>query len=287
MKNLLSRTIKNGLNDALEKDISNPLFCKSTKKGSATVEALLILPYIAIFLMFIIWIIDLYTIHAIVGGVVNDVGTQLVTYSYPYAYLIDNGFTEENKKKMATVFTSILFSEGYLKEKVQNTSIGDKLEHLTVIECVDGDHNDISLKVSYYVRPYIDIPGVNGIYLTNSFYSKAYTGYEPIKEDIEDKTVFITQNSEVYHTSQDCKALKSVIEKTSIDAIDGMRNRNGGKYYSCSKCNKKSQSGEVYYTPFGTRYHCDMNCPELRITVYEVPIHEAKERRLCKFCKNK
>lgn len=237
--------------------------------------------------MFIIWIIDLYAIHAVVGGVVNDVGTQLVTYSYPYDYLLSNGFTDDSKRDMADIFSSIIFSEGYLRGKVKNSSVGDKLEYLTVLESIDGNRNEISLKVSYYIRPYISIPGVNGIYLTNSFFSKAYTGYEKIDEDTEEQTVFITQNSEVYHTSQDCSALKTVINKTDAKSIDELRNKSGGKYYSCSKCGMKGQNGLVYYTPFGTRFHSDMNCPELKITVYEVSIHEVKERRLCKFCKNK
>ena len=237
--------------------------------------------------MFIIWIIDLYTIHAIVGSVVNDVGTQLVTYSYPYDYLINNGFTDDNKKEMANIFSSAIFSEGYLRGKINNTSIGDKLEYLSVIESIDTDYSNISLKVSYFVKPYISIPGVKGIYLTNAFYSKAYTGYEATRNNANEKTVFITQNSEVYHTCLDCTALKTVINKADSKTIDEMRNRNGGKYYQCSKCSKKGTKGEVYYTPFGSRYHSDINCQELKITVYEVSIHEAKERRLCKFCKNK
>lgn len=256
------------------------------KKASATVETLFILPYVILFLMSVVWLIDLYTIHAIVGGTVNEVGNQLVTASYPYNYLLHKGFTDENKRKMANVVSSFIYSEGYLREKIRVCEAGEKIDYISVLQSIDENGSEISLKVSYFVKPYISIPGIKGIFLTNSFYSKAYVGYEGRCPEDGNETVYITANSEVYHTSTDCKALKTTIKRTSINQVDRLRNKSDGKYYECSKCCKNKAGNDVYITPYGTRYHMDANCSDLNVTLYEVSVHEAEERRLCKFCQN-
>lgn len=253
------------------------------KKASATVEALLILPYALFFLMTIIWLIDIYTIHATIGGVVNDVGFQMVTYSYPYNLLISGEDKEHDNDKLTALFSSAIFSETYLRSKIKGADGADKIEFLSVAQSIDDDSNEISLKASYYIRPYISIPGYRGVYLTNSFYSKAYTGYELNNLKEEDKTVFITKEAEVYHTSIECRALKTTIEKVNINQIDDLRNKDGGKYYPCSKCHGSNQTG-IYITPYGTKYHSNNECSELTNSVHEISIHDVGGRRICKFC---
>lgn len=254
--------------------------CYSQKevKGSGTVEALLIFPIVLMFFMAFVWLIDLYRVHSVIGATVNEVGYELVSFSYPGSLL---GESDEEDNRIFEALGSIVISEGYLRTRVSECDAYDRISNLSCFLSHVGEE-EISLSVSYRVEPIIEIPGFSGFVLTNSFYSKGYTGFR--NDSMEEGYVYVTRGSKVYHTSTECLALKRTVEEISIDRIDDMRNSDGSKYYECARCKTKGKPSVVYITPYGNRYHTSVECEDIKVKVYKLPIGEIGDRRKCYFC---
>lgn len=251
------------------------------KQGSATVEALLILPIAFFFIYSMIWMIDVFRIHTEVGAIVNEAGNQMVEYSYPLNVISEKAGGEE-KNQILSIAGSVAYNEIYVRGKIEDSDVADKIDKLICITGVEGEKDVVSITVNYYVTPYLEIPGFEGMYLTNSFYSKAFVGYE--RDENKEEYVYVTKGSSVYHTSKECSGIKTTIEAEYLDKIDECRNENGGKYYPCEKCGK--EVGYIcYVTPYGNRYHSDPTCKELKVNLYRIPISEIGGRRKCYFCK--
>lgn len=251
------------------------------KAGSATVEALIIMPIAFFFIYSMIWLIDVFRIHSEVGAIVNEAGNQMVMYSYPFDELEENAEDEKNAK-LLSLAGSVIYNELYVRSRIEENSISEKLDKLICITGAENEKDVVSISVSYFVSPYIEIPGFKGMYLNNTFYSKAFVGYE--KEDDDEEYVFVTKGSSVYHTTTGCSSIKTTIEAEYTDKVGELRNESGAKYYPCEKCGK--EVGHIcYITPYGNRYHSDPSCKELKINIYRIPISEIGDRRKCYFCK--
>lgn len=93
--------------------------------------------------------------------------------------------------------------------------------------------------------------------------------------------VYITAGGEVYHTDEQCTYLLRYIKQCDRADINNLRNSSGAKYYSCQLCSPDDKSygksggsyavsEQVYYTEYGTRFHSDSMCSELRRDIQKV-----------------
>lgn len=274
-KDFLSRTSKATL--ILRRTF---LFFLTKKEGSATVEALLIIPPVFTFYMSVVWLMSLYFFHAEIGEIVNDAGYNIVMYSYP-EYCIENGMTGGNDDSLKELVGSVIVSEGYIRNQVRNSEAAGHIAYLTCLLSKIDLNKEVNITVKYLVKPYVTIPGFNGYVLTNVFYSKTYAGYS--EPGSKDEKVYITKYSTVYHTSADCRALKHDVKKVLFADISSKRNNDGSRYFPCKRCYDKN-SNLVYVAPYGIKYHSDANCRDLKVDIYEVWKSEVKERRKCSFC---
>lgn len=251
-------------------------------KGSATVEALLILPIMFSFAMFLIWIISAIGIHSRMGSILAKKGTEFVSYSYAFEKIALSDDEEETNALLSKAGEFVL-TEGILRTEYEKS---DVYEHIKNLVCFVGtlkDDDGIDISVSYTVAPLIKIPGYEGILLTNRFYSKRYVGYQKPFQECE--MVYITKESEVYHTQSDCRTLKTTIETVSFENLSKQRNTEGKKYYSCEKCRTGQTPEIVYITPYGISYHTYKECPGLTLDLYKIPLSEVGDRRKCLYCK--
>lgn len=244
-------------------------------KASATVEALMIIPIVLIFVYSFIWLMDVIRIHSTIGAIVSETGKECVMLSPA------NG--GEKETDILKTVGSAAVSEIYLKNRIMSDSVSSEISDLVCLFPDAGSTDEISIDVYYRVEPKIKIPGMSGMLLSNSFYSKAYTGFS--KETEVTEYVYITNESEVYHTTTACSSIKTTIQTLAAGSLKTSRNKDGGKYYPCTKCVDKETNEIVYVTPYGNRYHNDADCPELRIRIYRIPISEIGGRRGCSFCK--
>lgn len=273
-KDFLSRTSKATI---LRRTFLFPL---KSVKGSATVEALLIIPPVFTFYMAVIWLLSLFYFHAEIGAIVNDAGYKIVMYSYP-EYCIEQNLVSGNENTLTSTIGSVAISEGYVRSRINSS---DASEHISFLSCILSKvdlSKEVSLTVKYRIKPYIEIPGFYGFTLTNRFYSKTYAGYS--EKGTKDEKVYITKYSTVYHTEKDCRALKYNVNQLSINSVDSKRNNDGSRYFPCKRCYDSSNT-IVYVAPYGIKYHSNISCRDLKVTIYEVWKSEVEGRRKCSFC---
>ena len=68
------------------------------------------------------------------------------------------------------------------------------------------------------------------------------------------KTVYVTENREVYHTHADCTHLDLTVMRTDLSNVKNMRNAYGKRYKKC-KGFPEDYSGPVYLTEKGEYYY--------------------------------
>lgn len=99
--------------------------------------------------------------------------------------------------------------------------------------------------------------------------------------------VYVTETGRAYHNSRGCPYLDLSIKKVGFRAITSLRNKSGGKYRRCSLCTKKGKKGEyrsVYITDYGDCYHADLQCSSLKRTIYLLPRAKIGSRKGCTKC---
>lgn len=251
-------------------------------KGSATVEALLVLPIMFSFAMFFISIIEAIGIHSRIGSILARKGTEFVAYSYAFEKIAKSEDEEETDIIMEKAGEFVL-TEGLLLMELEKSDVFGRIENPICFLGTFQEDDGIDISISYNIRPIVKIPGYDGILLTNRFYSKRFTGYTKPFEECE--MVYVTKESEVYHTQTDCRALKTTIESVGFDSLKKIRNLDGKIYYSCDKCRQEYDPQTVYITPYGVTYHTYKECPGLTLDLYKIPLSEVGDKRKCFYCK--
>lgn len=254
--------------------------CENMKEqnGSATVEALLVMPIAFSLAMCLIWLIRIFGIHSEIGAILNDVGASYVENSYVYDALEGD---EDAGLALSDICEDII-TEGDLMMRIKNSYAYTFMEDVFCGINIMGVSDCVDMWAEYQIQPPVRIPGYKGIRLHNRFYSKKFTGYTPPETDTE--MVYVTKGSKVYHTSLGCTALKTTIEEVSFDKLDEYRSNDGARYYACEKCGKKASHGTVLITPYGNRYHTLRDCPELKLNVFKIPKSEIGGKRKCFYC---
>lgn len=247
--------------------------------ASASVEATAVFPVLIFFFMTIVWMFRLFIIHSEIGSELTLIGNEMVACSYPYSVVTD-GIT--NSSQVMSLAAEVGWTEGYVKGRLKKLSVYKDISMMTTLLSNFDEEDAVDIKVTYYVEPTLEIPGIKGVYLTNHFYSHIYTGYGG-RETSDEEMVYITPTGEVYHTRLDCRGLKTTIKTAWYSHIEYERNADGSKYYPCEKC-MGEETGIVYITPYGNRYHSTKNCTELKVDIFQVPLSEVKGRRKCFYC---
>ena len=251
-------------------------------KGSATVEALFIMPVAFLFVLAIAWFMDIYRIHSEIGAAVYDSGSGMVEYSYPYLEAGKSG--DEDSGLLSGLLGEAVISRAVVYANIEETNAFDEIEDLICTVNYEESDNSLTVEAHYSVDPPVSLEWLDGIRLTNTFYSKLYAGYVNSSEEETSELIYVTKDSEVYHTSCNCRALKTTVEAVSAGEVNGKRNKNGAKYYPCSFCKNEEQGSMVYITPYGTKYHKSRSCSSLNTTIYTIKKSEKGDRRKCYFC---
>ena len=81
----------------------------------------------------------------------------------------------------------------------------------------------------------------------------------------------------------DDDVLNEFRQKQANFDLEEKRNESGGRYYPCELC-EPGETGLVYLTQWGGKYHGRSDCPSIKRTVFIVPISEAGGRPPCRSC---
>lgn len=255
-------------------------FRKKYCSGSVTVEAACIMPVILTVFMFMVWMLDCIRVHSEIDAKLACIGHDLVMASYATSEI--GGALFDDNVAMQNV-SSLVLSETLIRSQIESLDIAPKISLLSVGLSEAFSDDGISLVAMYKVKPYLTIPGLSGMWLKSVCYAKPCTGYER-ENEISPQMVYISGREEVYHTSINCQALCTNVKKVPASDLATLRNNNRAKYYPCEICSQGEVTAYVYVTAYGTRYHCDANCNNLKRTYTEVPLSEVMGRRKCLLC---
>lgn len=243
-------------------------FC-ACQKGSLTIEASIILPLTVGFFVCFLFFFRILQVQSVVDEALIYTGRNLA---------VESSVVSSD----AILLTS---AEGFLLSALEKTEVVDAyVAHgnagISLIRS-EFDGENITLCADYEMKLPVSFFGKKGIKLCGRNSFRKWMGNE--SKDAEDGWVYVTTYGTVYHTSLACRALDISVKSAQIENIGDYRGKDGQKYYPCSRCAEKS-GRIVYYTDYGTLYHCDVSCASLKRSIERIPITKIGGRRLCTYC---
>lgn len=256
-----------------------PLKVRSSKKtslsflwkGSYTLEAAVVIPVVAIFFMTILFFFR-----------VLQVQTQVQE-----ALFYSSRKTACEASAVSSEAALLVSAEAFFRKELSSYELPDQYIYggkraITLANSrLSGD--SVSLQANYYMRLPITFFAVKGIAVQQQ--SKSYKWIGDRENTTEEDYVYITEHGTVYHRSRNCHYLDLSIQTATSGQIANLRNKNDHKYYACSECVvKNTQTGFLYLTDYGTRYHSSLSCSGLKRTIYLVSIEKVGGKGPCGKC---
>ncbi len=252
------------------KIISEEASLYAFQKGSYTVEAAIVIPLVAGFLVSILFFFRVLQVQAAIDEALIYAGRKVAAESS----ITDS----EAALFLSTEFFFLQILEEYecVEEYVDYGKLG-----ISLLKS-DFSEDSIYLRAEYSMKMPVAFFEIGKIYLWQQNTFRKWTGDGSWQEE---DMVYVTSTGEVYHSSMNCQSIKLSVKYTDYSKIEGLKGANGQKYYACSRCADKSLgAGRVYFTDYGTLYHADISCSAIKRTVTQIPLSEIGERRKCSFC---
>lgn len=261
----------------------------SRKRGSMTLEAAFALPFFLFAVLNILFAVNIIGTQSRIEAALHQVGNKMAFAGYAYENTVGGSLPDG--------LASVALSSGYARAQV----ISEIGSGYLADSCVKGGAGGLSfagssvmeegdvidLRVSYRVKPFVELMGFDGFMMDQRYYAKAWTGYDTTGTvsdmTANDPMVYITETGTVYHLNRDCTYLNPAVEAVPAGTVRDQRNDSGAKYAPCGLCGSFSE-GEVYITRYGSSYHSRLNCPGLKRTIYTVPLSQVGARGRCYKC---
>lgn len=239
-------------------------------KGSLTLEAALIFPFIICFIALLLSFFQLEWFHAGINQSLIETGNEITA-----------SITSGNSQLLTQAEASALLME---RMKKRGLSLGS-LEHKQLtIQTAESDEEYLRIKLSYRLMLPVTLYRVQGPKQTLSMTFRYWTQGTQQDENKDEAWVYITETGTVYHKTTSCYHLKLSIQQILMSQVQDARNQGGAKYYPCELCGNKEQTESVYITKEGNRYHTSLSCSGLKRTVLHVKLSELTGYAPCSNC---
>ena len=160
-----------------------------------------------------------------------------------------------------------------------------------LVSTMVDDSEVVDLKAGYAMTPLANVFGIPDVIIMTRARTRAWTGYHvsgsASDADDTERIVYVTEGSEVYHLSRSCTHLDLSITPVDADEIGNYVNKGGGHYSACERCGHGDPGGIFFITNEGDRYHTDISCSGLKRTIYEIPLSQVGDRRVCSRCEQR
>lgn len=255
-----------------------------------TLEASFVLPFFLFAVLNILFAVNIISMQSRMNAALHQVGNRMAFAGYAYGKTAGNVLPDG--------LAGIVLSQGYARGQILESVGRSYLEQSCVKggcggvslagSSVMGEHDIIDLKVSYRVRPFVELMGFNGFGMSQRYYGRAWTGYDVTGQvsdtDAEDPMVFVTESGTVYHLDRNCTYLNPSVRAVAAESVEEIRNHSGGRYYACTSCGVAGTQGQVYVTEYGDSYHSRITCSRLKRTIYTVPLSQTGGKGRCSKC---
>ena len=138
---------------------------------------------------------------------------------------------------------------------------------------------NITLSATYLLKLPLPMIGTKYLPVNQKVSSRkwiGYTGGRGSSDAIEDTVVYVTSDTEVYHTTPECTHLKLTVTSVSAMGLKDARSENGGKYSRCHLCKPPQGLSTYYVAKEGDRYHMNVSCSGLKRTYYTKLLSEVQ-----------
>ncbi len=270
-------------------------FYASFKKASYTIEAAVILPLFITLMVFGMFIIRMLQVQSGVQQSLNNTSREMAVTLGNMANLGESDKDVDPSEQDPTV-TGELSEAALLAATIAKAGY-EMVQNKVPLEYVDGgaigfdftntsvEGNYIDLQVDYQMSFPIGLLGNYTFDMSQRARTRKWIGYDKAENTIDGEYVFITEKGEAYHRNYNCTYLNPSVHKITKEELDKARNLSGGIYYECKRCKSKEQSGFLYVTDYGTAYHNDVNCTEIKHNIEKVLYLEVKDTmRPCSKC---
>ena len=267
---------------SLLKRVSFPSSFHLKLKGSMAVEGSLVLPIFLFYMVTILYSLEMVRFQSDVFEAMH----QAIGKAGILAYMGSGSGDQETTIPEISVNTEV---QRYLEEQ----------SHPYL--CVKGGMSGVSgreirnylgagnigIKVSYQMKPLIGWLSIGKLYVEDHCLVHGFVGYlgDGSGEALPEKEiyVYITPTGTKYHMSENCTYLQVQIQAVQAAELATLRNASGEIYRACETC-RPQESGLLYLTQWGNRYHGRSDCSALKRTIYIVPISQVGVRGACKKC---
>lgn len=240
-------------------------------KASLTVEAVIVIPLMVSFLVIFLFFFRVLQVQVAVEEALMYAGRQVAVESSVVS-------SEEMLFVSAEARMLAALSETpEVDEYVENGILG-----ISLLQS-EFDGREILLRAEYTIPVPVGFFGLKDIELVSENRFQKWIGNSIDNENGDG--VYVTKNSEVYHSSLSCRVLDLSVKTVIFSEVENLRGLSGQKYFACSRCVETSnKSVYVYCTDYGRLYHEDIKCSALKRTVEKISIEEIGGRRQCSFC---
>ncbi len=227
-------------------------FMEKGNRGSATVEAALLMPF------FLFGILAIYGMLQCRRAEAELYEACVKTAEYTAEYC---SIGEMNPLVPMLVFDSYVDDRSLVERYVEGGTGGV----LFFLSHMEGEY--VVLEAYYRLKLTIPFFPLSGSLRHLTIRQRAYigdqSGEESNAESEEDVYVYVTENREVYHMSRSCTHLE--LSPSLAELSDAKAQH----YTACEFCGIDA-AAVVIITPEGDRYHSSPDCSGLKRTVYRV-----------------
>lgn len=272
------------------KRISLRMLLKKTIKASMTVETAMVLPLFCFFMIHMGSAIEMIRLHGNIEVALWNAGRQVGIYEDLLSG--EESSDDSQKEGWNGKLEAAVLSYTYIKNQIASQLGEEYLEQAPLENGIEGlqflegeiKGDTYEIVVTYRTNPLVQMPGFRNFRMANRYYGHLWNGYEISETGNTEEVVYVTKDSEVYHTNRNCTHLSLAIHPVDAGGIPS-------GYQACEKCIGRQKENaplteDIYYIcPEGNCYHNSRECSGLKRTIYCIPKDKAGTYRECSRCK--
>ena len=247
------------------------------RKGSLTVEASVLIPFITGILAFLLFYFRIMQVQITIQDALEETGQSLAMLSVKEL--------EEDADIEYGVLAKTMLCLKLKDNKLINTYVSAGAMGVSLL-CSEFDGDYISLNANYRMCFPIKFFGNKDFLICQKTSYGKWNGCNDLTSVEEAGTlVYVTEYGEVYHKSRNCTYLELSVQSVSYSQLKNMRNSSGEIYRKCEQCPQETNAVQmVYITKYGNRYHSVLNCSGLKRTIYQKKLTNVGGMTACMKC---
>lgn len=247
---------------------------QSAPAGSMTIEAAVIFPLVATFLVCFLFFFRVMQVQMAVDESLVYAGRMTaVEYS-----AVDKG-----KDAIGLISAEAYFRKELKQYPLVHQFVKGGTPGISLINS-KFDNDYVELCAEYKMKIPVGLLPVKDVALVQRTFQRKWTG-KTIDGEEFDPYVYVAETGSVYHTSANCHYIDLSIKSVEYRNIAGLRNLSGHKYSACSCAAAiKNPGAVVFITNYGTCYHSSLGCSGLKRTVKMVHKSEVNGMPECSKC---